>query len=359
MKDKEFLKFVIISVIYGMVIVGIIALVNISVDASYVIRPEHTELARLALAGNTVATPENYNERVFQICIVDNMEEIPETIVIGSSRGMFLGEEITGYTNIYNNCVSGACLEDYYALLGLYYDKFGQVPKRVIIETSPWVFYKNNPAISWRESGDYFQSACEFYYVINRTDIPIDEYAEKENPYISFSYFRYNIDKWFAEGNDVFIKVARVSDDINEAADYSDGTIRYDAVLENESEERLSGVEATSGACAYADSDSMVEIDPDKRKGYENLIDYLLESGTEVLIYMQPFSVTQSYYSFDENMNPGYPLVYEYLFNLAEEKGIEIHGGYDARDFGLSDVRFIDYMHLDRAGTYIVWNYDQ
>ena len=91
--------------------------------------------------------------------------------------------------------------------------------------------------------------------------------------------------------------------------------------------------------------------------GYENLIDYLQGSGTEVLIYMQPFSVTQSDYCFDENMNPGYPLTYSYLLNLAKEKRIEIHGGFDARDFELDDIRFIDGMHLDRAGTNIVWNY--
>lgn len=357
MKNKDFIKLVLTSAIYGLVTVGTIIAINISVDASSTIRPQHTELAKLALAGNTIATPENYNERVFQICIVDNMQKIPETVVVGSSRGMFLGQEITGYEDIYNNCVSGACLEDYYALIGLYHEKFGEVPKRVILETSPWVFYKNNPESRWRENGKYKQCACEFYNMINNTDISINEDAEKENPYFSFSYFRYNMDKWFEKGNDIFKEDARVSDDVNEAADYSDGTIRYNASLENESEERLAGVKATKGACTYEDSNNMVEIDSEKRMGYENLIDYLQSSGTEVLIYMQPFSVTQSYYCFDENMNPGYPLTYSYLLNLAKEKRIEIHGGFDARDFELDDIRFIDFMHLDRAGTNIVWNY--
>lgn len=359
MKNKDFFKLVLTSVLYGIATVGAIVMVNTSIDASSAIRPQHTELAKLALAGNTVAAPENYNERVFQVCIVDNMQKIPETVVIGSSRGMFLGQEITAYTDIYNNCVSGACLEDYYALLGLYYEKFGEVPKRVIVETSPWVFYKNNPEMRWREKGKYVQSVCEFYKMINQTDIPINEGAEIENPYISFSYFRYNIDQWFEKGNEVFAEDARVSDDINEAADYSDGTIRYNASLENESEERLGRVKATNGACTYEDSNNMIEIDPEKRKGYENLIDYLQNSGTEVLIYMQPFSVTQSYYCFDENLNPGYSRVYDYLLNLAERKNIEIHGGYDARDFELDDVRFIDNMHVDRAGTNIVWNYNK
>lgn len=173
MKNKDFIKLVLTSAIYGLVTVGTIIAINISVDASSTIRPQHTELAKLALAGNTIATPENYNERVFQICIVDNMQKIPETVVVGSSRGMFLGQEITGYEDIYNNCVSGACLEDYYALIGLYHEKFGEVPKRVIIETSPWVFYKNNPESRWRENGKYKQYACEFYNMINNTDISI------------------------------------------------------------------------------------------------------------------------------------------------------------------------------------------
>lgn len=56
-------------------------------------------------------------------------------------------------------------------------------------------------------------------------------------------------------------------------------------------------------------------------------------------------------------MNPGYPLTYSYLLNLAKEKRIEIHGEFDARDFELDNIRFIDGMHLDRAGTNIVWNY--
>ena len=53
------------------------------------------------------------------------------------------------------------------------------------------------------------------------------------------------MDKWFEKGNDIFKEDARVSDDVNEAADYSDGTIRYNSSMENESEERLAGVKAT------------------------------------------------------------------------------------------------------------------
>lgn len=357
MKNKDFVKLILIAAIYGIAIFSIIIYVNISIDAASVIRPQHTELAKLALAGNTVSVPENYNDRVFQVCIVNNIKSMPETVVIGSSRGMFLGRDITGYTDIYNNCVSGACMDDYYALLGLYYDRFGVFPKRVIIEISPWIFYKNNKEARWKENQVYYQSACKLYKKINKANIPIKNNFEIENPYISFSYFRYNLEQLLDKGSKLFTEQAHISNDINEFAEYPDGTIRYAAELENENEKRLADVKATAGACEYEGSNKMVEIDSNKKRDYENLIDYLQASGSEVIIFMQPFSATQSYYCFDKNMNPGYSLVNDYIDAYAKEKGIEVHGGYDAKRFNFGDERFIDNIHLDKIGTNIIWNY--
>lgn len=354
---KDFFKLLLKAFAYGITILSLIIGVNYAVDASSVIRPQHMQMAKLALAGNTVAVPENYNERIYQVCIVNSLRKIPETVVIGSSRGMFVGEEITGFDNLYNNCVSGGCLEDYYALLGLYYDKYHALPKRVIIETSPWVFYADNPEGRWQEDGKYHDSACLFFEEVNGAELVQNSNTDVENPYISLSYFRYNIEQWKKQGYEVFEEDARISTDVSEAADYPDGTIRYEASSENESDDRLNKVLSTSGACTYQDSDNMVEIDPEKSIRYESLIDYLQNKGTEVIIYMQPFSVTQCKYSFDDNLNPGYTLAYDYIIDFAESRNIEVYGGYDARDFGLSDAQFIDYMHLDRAGTNFTWNY--
>lgn len=357
MIKKDFLKLLLEAFVYGIAILTVIMGVNYTVDASSVIRPQHTQMAKLSLAGNTVAVPENYNERVYQVCIVNNLKKIPETIVIGSSRGMFVGEEITGYDNIYNNCVSGACLEDYYALLGLYYDKYHALPNRVIIEVSPWVFYAGNPEGRWQEDSKYHDSACSFFEEINGVKLAESSNTDAENPYISLSYFRYNIEQWKEQGYRLFEEDARISTDVSEAADYPDGTIRYEASSENESEDRLNKVLSASGACTYEDSDNMMEIDPEKSLRYEKLVDYLQNNDIEVIIYMQPFSVTQCKYSFDDKLNPGYSLAYDYILNLARSRNIEVHGGYDARDFDLSDTQFIDFMHLDRAGTNSVWNY--
>jgi hypothetical protein len=66
--------------------------------------------------------------------------------------------------------------------------------------------------------------------------------------------------------------------------------------------------------------------------------------------------VTQCEYSIDQNLNPEFQLVEEYLNAFAEENNIELIGSYDARNYDLTDVRFMDSMHLDRRGNDIVWN---
>ena len=72
---------------------------------------------------------------------------------------------------------------------------------------------------------------------------------------------------------------------------------------------------------------------------------------------MQPYSVTQCEYSFDQNLNPAFMMVQDYLVDLCNKKGLVAVGGYDARDFGLTDNDFIDNMHLDKNGTRKVWDY--
>ena len=61
----------------------------------------------------------------------------------------------------------------------------------------------------------------------------------------------------YSKGMEIFEEDAQISTDTSEAADYPDGTIRYEASLENESENRLNKVLTTNGACTYEDSDNI------------------------------------------------------------------------------------------------------
>ena len=87
----------------------------------------------------------------------------------------------------------------------------------------------------------------------------------------------------------------------------------------------------------------------------KRLVRDLLDRGSEVVFFLAPFSPTQCAYSFDENLNPGFALAETWLRGLAGENGIRLIGGYDARNFGLTDDQYIDYSHPDREAVKIVW----
>ena len=330
--------------------------INYFVDASQVITTKSsTNMARLALSGKIVAVPKNYNERVYQVSIIEQMQSMPETIVIGSSRGMYLGKDITGFDIIYNHCVSGACMEDYYALLGLYDKKFLKLPKRIIIELSPWVFYENNPDSRWSENITD-RSACKDFYekvnkeTFNRTNL------KKENPYLSIPYFQYNMEAIKEKGGKAFTtQPAKVSDNISEQADYPDGTIRYDASLELPNPKRLEKVNSTNRGVTYENVHKMKKIGIQKKREFERLINYLLEKEIEVTFYLEPFSVTQCKFINEKNTNPVFKSVERYLNETGKNYKIKVVGSYKAKNFRLSDNQFIDFMHLDKEGTRKVW----
>lgn len=356
--DKKFIMFLVQVIVVAAIILSLIAWINARIDASQVITSHsHIQMAKLALDGNVVAVPENYNERVYQVAVIDEMSHIPDTIVIGSSRGMFLGVEITGFNNLYNNCVSGACMEDYYAILGLYEQKFSTFPKRVIIETSPWVFFAGNPEARWLENYTYSSSARRLFKKINEYELITT--TKKENPYFSLPYFQYNITVLKTKGLDAFNgDTVKVSTNEAEAADYPDGSIRYKAELENRSESRLEAVQSTNSGVNYENVNDMTEMSNEDIQSYENLINYLTDRGTEIIIYIQPFSITQCGYIYEQNTNPAFSVVEEYLHELGRNKGITVVGGYDSRRYNITDNDFIDYMHLDKVGTVVVWDTD-
>ena len=369
-RNRRFFLFLLRVLIAAILAVGLVVGVNVSVDGSHVITARsHEEMAHLLLQGETIVSPENFNGRSLQMAVISQASVPPETLVIGSSRGMFLGREITGFQNLYNACISGACLEDYYAVLELYRRKFSAWPARVILEVSPWIFNAANTEDRWSEIYTYRTAAESLYTALNGKAPVIRSpegdpfawegkpYYSKENPYFSLPYFQYNCFIIRSKGLAAFKgDPARVSTDPDEAAKYPDGSIRFPASSENESPERLAKVRAESGPVTFGDADRMNGIDEDKRLAFERLVQELQNQGSEVILYLQPFSETQCRFSLDENLNPAFSAVEDYLRSFAAAQELLLVGGYDARDFGLTDERFIDSLHLDRKGNEIIWS---
>ena len=352
-------KFTLLALALMFAVLLTIGAINYSIDNSHVWYWNYNQLAKLALSDNLVAVPTNYNERQYQVAIVDQMEHYPNTIVIGSSRAFYLGTDITGIDDIYNNCVSGACMADYYALVGLYYKK-GVIPSTVIIEVSPWIFYGGNSEYRWRDVKQYKESYFEFYKVVNGTEISNYNYFDSSLSLFSLPYFQYNLLVLRDIGTKAFERLpVKISDDLDEAADYPDGSFRYPAIFENKSSARTETVISTSsGPILYQGMNNMTDINVSLSNDFENLISYLVENNVNVVFFMSPFSKTQSEIIFDNNTNSAYSLVEDYIYSLADKYGCTVVGGYDSREYGLEDDQFIDNMHMDKEAIRTIWTTD-
>lgn len=355
-------KFALLTLALVFAVLLTIGAINYSIDNSHVWYWNYNQLAKLALSDNMVAVPTNYNERQYQVAIVDQMEQYPDTIVIGSSRAFYLGTDITGIDDIYNNCVSGACMADYYALVGLYYKK-GVIPSTIIVEVSPWCFYGGNSESRWKGVKQYKESYFEFYKVVNGTEISDNSYFESSLSLFSLPYFQYNLLVLRDIGTKAFERLpVKICDDPEEAADYPDGSFRYPLSIENKSSARTEAViSASSGPITYQGSDNMTEISTWLSNDFENLLSYLVENNVNIVFFMSPFSKTQSEVIFDNNANSAnsvFSLVEEYIFALADKYGCKVVGGYDSREYGLEDDQFLDNMHMDKEAISVIWNTD-
>jgi hypothetical protein len=108
----------------------------------------------------------------------------------------------------------------------------------------------------------------------------------------------------------------------------------------------------------YEDVQKMTEIDPEKGEALEALVRDLLADGAEVILYLAPFSETQSRLSFDDQLNPAFDLVEDFVHELAGGCGVPVVGSYDAREYGLGDEVFLDNLHLNAEGNAVVWRTD-
>jgi len=106
--------------------------------------------ARYLSSGYNVANVETLDERLLQKYFITSMPRDPlQMVVLGSSRSQLIGNNIFPGIRIINNSVTGATVEDIFAILDLY-DSMNFKPDTIAIELSPWYLNDNNAQTRWK-----------------------------------------------------------------------------------------------------------------------------------------------------------------------------------------------------------------
>lgn len=332
------------------------AFVNFFGDAANLFSIGYEEkIAFEILKGNNVTNVHNYNERLLQKYLINNSSLCPEVLVIGSSRVMEIRSTNFKAKTFFNNGLSGASIEDLFAIIQMY-DQKNVLPKKIIIGLDPWTLNVNNGQSRWLTLDLEYN---RFLNLMSKNsskneDNPIEKtkYSLKKNIYFkelfSPSYFKGSLLSLISKNRKpLVVTIKKVN---NTATKLSDGslsyTLEYRSPSKDELEKRVSD---------YVNGDiysieNFDRLDKNIQTKLEFLINYLLYKNVNIEFFLAPYH--PKVYSFIAKSEK-YRQVIEsekYFIFLGVKYGVKIHGSFNPNILNLDNSYFYDGMHCNEKG---------
>ncbi len=327
-------------------LLGATALFNFHADSAGVFRPNRglKGVALQLISGKMVAGYLGRNdERELERLIVENYPERRDTIAIGSSRSMELRKRyVRGSVDFFNHSVSGAKIEDFIAIIGLYKRK-GALPRRVIFGIDPWIFNRNS-----RLGGDFWR-VLETYYTDIVAEFPkgargegvvksvTEQKSDAASKYEQLISLEYTLQNWefLKKGKKLFVTDTVDVDDIVREPD---GSVHFPYNLRFATMAEIGGRGLPPIIYGNFEALSGTEL-------FENLLRYLTSRGAGVVLLLPPLH--PDVYKTCLN-DPGYGItikVEEYLRQLARDNGYTVVGSFDPGKYGFRAQDFADEIH--------------
>ncbi len=312
--------------------------INYYVDSYACCRITYDGIASKMALGYDLLIKAEYNERNLCLSLIKKQKEKPELAVVGSSRsGLFDAGCFDGIDKCINLFMSGANLEDYKGVIGTleYYNK---MPKHVILEINGSLFNKY-------EDSRYLDLEDAIHYYTALVNKEKASYHEKclgfdMIKFFSPSYFLYNL-KQLMEG-----KRFEVIFDKNVPMEkHFDGSF----TPPNENIDDMEFVMNTTNEIIEKGviyGLGKIDITDEKKKDFEQMVDFLQERGVNVMLYIPPYSKPiYEYMRSEEKYNPVLATE-DYILDYASKKGIQVYGSFNPDYCGLQMEDLYDAYHI-------------
>lgn len=330
-----------------------IGFVNWYVDSYALLRVTYDEIAARMEAGKNVEGLEDsdYNDRNLLAARLSGMERAPQVMILGSSRVYTFDHTMFGTDSFYNAGLSEATLCDLLAVTGIAASR-NKLPETAVIGVDAFLFNTSHDNEKWRELEGYANYMTSILDGEGLTE-PMSFHKNTGRAWektLSLDYFRYNVtllpdrkrfavsytDDWETEG---YLK-------------HSDGSVSYQRELRevNAGEVEEMTRQAMEEHIVYRMTDYH-EIDEAHFTRFSELIDYLLSSDVEVILYLPPYSPMMYNYIESEGDFRITLEVEEQLKKLAAKKGIALYGSYDPAGCGLEMTDLYDVYHIKTEKT--------
>jgi hypothetical protein len=346
MKSTKWIKIFFGLSIFVFLFLGIF---NYKIDSLGLLRETTLDKVAEELSnGKIIAGLGNIDERIFRKKQIEYLKNDVEYVAIGSSRTMQLRKNMflnDGINNFQNYSVSGASIEDYIALIQVHKNKFGELPKNLILGLDSWIFNKNNGQTR------YTSLSKEYYHFLEILNVSSFEKSSKEETnkikisyFISLDYLKENI-KSFRKKQTYYVAD---NIEIDDALKMPDGSIYYpykDRFPNFEEVEKIAKSYAQGSVYSLERYEEISNIEI-----FEKLITYLKNNGVNVYFYLTPYHPTTYDILISQEK---YKIINEveiYVKEFAKQNNIKVVGSYNPHLLNLKNEHFFDGMHsLDIA----------
>ncbi len=366
MNNKKLIKSYFIIVICGLLLVGIF---NYKIDSLSIFGTSKQLLdsVKLMQSGYGVKGIENINDRLLQKVLIQNSKVTVDTIVLGSSRVMYLDKKYISNNNnnnnnnkvFFNHWMSGANLNDYMSIIGLYKSHHNYIPRNIILAIDPWVFNKYTDKNKSEILYKYYS------YIMTKLKLKINFEKDKLNlttkykELFNYEYTKENIiafKKRIKNKDNVIKQIVGIKNENYRTADGNMHTSMSSSYPKKEIVSANVSKYISGGHIGYLDrfySFSNKEL-------FEIFINYLKINNIQITFLLLPFHpMVYNYFDGHEVYNKVLD-VEVYLKKYAVKHNINIYGSYNPAVNNYDNSYFTDAIHsVNRVIENIVRPYSQ
>ncbi len=330
--------------------------INYCIDPGNIFHQNYVNaIAKDLLNGKNVTNIQNYDERMLQKSFIQKTQKKPEVIVLGSSRVLLIGNNIYNNKTCLNSGVSGAGIEDIFAIYNMLLKKRFK-PEKLIIGLDPWMLNDNRKHEGFRSiENDYIEMMKRLNFPVSSQNSSAAAF-KKVTEIISLQYLQESIKYIKENGFHKIMPTATDNSDNKKRTILFNGSISYDEDLR-----KSSALLVETRAKKYLQGEiygvnDLTEYSTARKSMLSSFFDLLKRENVEVTLFLAPYHPIVYKY-FKENRKFSAVLETEKVYReLAAQKGFSVIGSFDPEKLDLNNSYFYDGMHCTPQALTKIFN---
>ncbi len=315
---------------------------NYCFDPDYTLRRNYIRpFVDALLEGKMISGPVNVNSRTLKKEWISRLPELPDVVVLGSSRTLALSQEAIPGQRFFNASVTNCTFQDMYAFLNVFETKWANLPPTIIICADQWLFGNAFDEKQWLVNRPDFERMARKAGV--NPDLKIQSKWELDKEWLKELFSaKYLIRSLKACGKtEPFEIVQSVRPD--KMMFLPDGSRHLPIPVTNIPSTELS-VKATDYFYSSRD-EHFTDLDKTQQHLFRQLIGYLENHGCKIIVFIPPYH-PETYRLLEQSPQTSGILQVEPYLRTFENDRLLVIGGTNPGPQDLTANDFYDAVHL-------------